>query len=144
MKNFDWQAFMEKAARGAEGTFWEVLGCKVHRVDETGIAASMFVQPMHLNHVGYMHGGVHATALDSIMGVAASAALYGEAVVTTQLTLHYILPVYAEEIRIEAEPIEQSRRSITVQGRILNGEGSVAAAAIGSFRIITTKAGDRQ
>lgn len=118
-----------------DGTFWTYLGCKLNRLDDGHVEIGLDVQAQHLNHMGIMHGGVHATLLDSAMGLVAMASRPGQCVVTTNLNVHYAAPIRPGTVTVHAEIVHSSRNLLTAQGKIFGSDGQFCSLCTGTFRI---------
>ncbi|WP_372633050.1 PaaI family thioesterase [Cohnella sp.] len=127
---------MEQWKAKAESTFWGWVGCSFERVDERGILVSLDVKPHHLNLIGILHGGVHATMIDSAMGLAAMIARPNAGVVTTHLNLNYVAPVGAGRVYVEAEIAHMTRKTVTTQARVRTEDGELLAFGTGTFRVL--------
>lgn len=132
----DQAAFLERLAEMAKGTFWDHIGAKLETVTANRAVVSLDIRPHHLNLIGILHGGVHATLIDSAMGLVAMANRPNEDVVTTNLHMHYLLPADHGALTVTAELVHSSRRTITIQGRAHNGKGELCAFGTGTFRAV--------
>ncbi|MCZ8518612.1 MULTISPECIES: PaaI family thioesterase [Paenibacillus] len=128
-------------ASSPQGTFWDHVGGEVTEFGPARVAAALKIGPHHLNMIGILHGGVHATLLDSIMGLMAMAVRPQEAVVTTNLNLHYLTSVREGSVTVSAEVVHQSRKLITTQGYVHSGDGTLCAFGTGTFRVIEPASG---
>ncbi|GLY10603.1 PaaI family thioesterase [Pseudobacillus badius] len=89
------------------------------------------------NSLDIVHGGVTATVLDSAMGSAAyTAAPEGYAVVTSNLTIHYIAPGKGEELTVKACVLHKGSKTIVVEGKAFRTDGKKVAHATGTFFLI--------
>lgn len=131
--------YFAQLKEAAEHTFWGYLGCVLDRIDERQVVVSLTILPHHLNLLGILHGGVHATLIDSAMGIAAMAARPNESVVTTNLNMHYVAPVSEGKITVTANLMHMSRKMITTQGEVRTEDGELCAFGTGTFRIIEKK-----
>jgi uncharacterized protein (TIGR00369 family) len=131
----DGDAFRLRAEQAAKGTFMEVLGFRWESVSDKEVTLTLKVARRHLNHMGIVHGGVHASLLDSAMGLAAMVLRPGEELVTTNLNIHYLAPLRMGTIRIAASPVHETRHTVTAQGRVFDEDGGLAAFATASFRV---------
>lgn len=91
------------------------------------------VRDEHMNGAGAVHGGVHATLMDSAMAVALLA--LGLRVTTTQLTVNYLGPVAGPRITCTAQLTHRTRRTALAEARIHDGDALVALATA-SFHIL--------
>jgi len=133
-------AFLQRLHQAAKGTFWDHLGARLESFSPGRVVVSLEVQPHHLNLIGILHGGVHATLLDSAMGLAAMAAKPDDSLVTTNLNIHYLSPVGLGHIRVTGEILHSSRKMVTTQGRVYNAGGELCAFGTGTFRVISRSA----
>ncbi|MEF3311052.1 PaaI family thioesterase [Paenibacillus sp. GYB004] len=128
------EELIRKLEEAARGTFWDDIGCVLEFVAPGKTIVSLEVQSRHLNGIGILHGGVHASLLDNAMGITAIVARPGEKVVTTNLNLHYLSPLRPGKVTVTAELIHQSRKILTVQGKIEDAQGNLGSWGVGSFR----------
>jgi acyl-CoA thioesterase len=94
------------------------------------------IRPEHMNPHGVVHGGVIYTLVDFAMGGALTSVLEpGERCATLEVTIHYLAPATAGDIRAEACVVSRSRRVAVMDGRVY-GEGQhLLALATGSFYV---------
>ncbi len=79
------------------------------------------------------HGGIVATLLDEVVGIAASQSS-DKKCVTVELTVRFKKPVFIEsDIRVEAWMDNIGEKIVTASGRIVNPDGDELAAASGKF-----------
>jgi uncharacterized protein (TIGR00369 family) len=128
--------YMEKLLESAKGTFWELLGCKLESVEKGRITVTMEAQDQHLNTIGILHGGVHASLLDNTMGLAAMFTRPNEKMVTTNLNMHYLSPLEKGIITVTGIVVHQSRRIITTQGEIHDSAGRLGSWSSASYRFL--------
>ncbi|WP_308637758.1 PaaI family thioesterase [Paenibacillus silvisoli] len=124
-------------AEAAKPTFWGFLGCELAHAERGKAIVSLEVRPEHLNLARIVHGGVLASLLDNAMGLVVILECPGEKTVTTQLNVHYLQSAGLGEIRCEALLIHKSRRTLTMQGRIVDNKGELLAWGSGTFRRVT-------
>ncbi len=109
--------------------FNDLLGI---REIEDGLGVALDVRAVHLNRLGYVHGGVTSTLVDAAFGVACRRE-WGASVrvVTVELSVHYLRP--GKGTRLEARyAIEHAgRRIMHVRGQVTNEEGVVVASGSG-------------
>lgn len=128
---------LEEWNKAAEGTFWDLLGCTIEKVTGSEVTAVLEIEPRHLNLIGILHGGVHATMIDSAMGLMAMVAKPEANVVTTNLNIQYVAKAeLATMVRVTAEIVHVSRKSITAQAFVRTESGDLCAFGTGTFRVI--------
>ncbi|MCM2677550.1 PaaI family thioesterase [Alkalicoccobacillus plakortidis] len=126
--------FIEKATELAERTFWGHVGCEMIELEERQVTVELDVKSHHLNLIGILHGGVHATMLDSAMGILAMASNPEDKMVTTNLNIHYLAPTKEEKVRVQAKIIHESNSMMTTEGTLVNEAGELCAFATATFR----------
>ncbi|WNR42208.1 PaaI family thioesterase [Paenibacillus roseipurpureus] len=127
---------LQQLAASAESTFWGFLGCEFVTMENGAITIALEAKPHHLNPIGMVHGGVTSSLLDTAMGIIAMIARPEEKVVTTNLNVHFVSPLYAGRLLVTAELVHQSRKMITAQGRVVDSEGNLGTMGTGTFRVI--------
>jgi uncharacterized protein (TIGR00369 family) len=129
-------SFLDDLKKAAQGTFWEHLGCRLVAADAGKASVELDVQKQHLNGIGILHGGVHASLLDNTMGLAAMSLAQSPQVVTMNLQIHFTAPLEVGKVTVTAEAMHRSIRTIIVIGRLLDEQGRLGSMATGSFRIL--------
>jgi uncharacterized protein (TIGR00369 family) len=109
-----------------------------------GARMEMDVERIHLRHGGLVHGGVVATLLDTVMGVASYSVAPKKAdVVTMQLNVNMTGSArLGDRIVAEAECVHSNRRMAVMQGTLRNGDGKLLAT--GSATMIFLSEGLRK
>lgn len=113
--------------------FPRLAGVEVDEIQPGKAVFHLDVGGHHMNGSGAVHGGVHATLMDSAMAVALIA--LGLRVSTTQMTVHYLGPVTGPRIVCTAQLIHRTRRTALAEARIHDGD-TLIALATASFHII--------
>ncbi|NDI33876.1 PaaI family thioesterase [Chengkuizengella sediminis] len=136
MNQKEWEAFQNMLAEKVKGTFMELLNSEVTEIKDNQIFGSFKVEPIHLNPNGIIHGGVHASVLDSIMGLAVVVARPNDNLVTTTLNIHYLTALKDGMLKVSAKVIHQTNNTLTTEGEIRSDDGQLVAKATGSYRVI--------
>lgn len=134
------QQGFEDLIERAQRTFWGYLGCELVSVERNKVVVALDVKEHHLNPIGILHGGVHASIIDSAMGIAAMAARPNENVVTSNLNIHFTSPVGIGKVTAVAEIVHVSGKMVTAQGTLADEKNNICAMATASFRVIDKKA----
>lgn len=137
MNDRDLDTLIQQLSEAAQDTFWGYLGCELEQLKDNRAVISLDVQAHHLNLLGIMHGGVYASLLDNVMGLAAMAARPQDKVVTTNLNIHYMASIRQGRATATAELTHQSRKILTIQGAVTDENGALCALGTGSFRVIS-------
>ncbi|MDD9267918.1 PaaI family thioesterase [Paenibacillus sp. GCM10023248] len=127
---------LRQLAAAAEPTFWGFLGCEFVGLQDGIITIALEAKPHHLNPIGIVHGGVLSSLLDNAMGIVVMMARPEDKIVTTNLNVHFVAPLYEGRLTVTAELVHQSRKMITAQGRVTDREGNLGTMGTGTFRVI--------
>jgi uncharacterized protein (TIGR00369 family) len=88
---------------------------------------------IHRNGLGVVHGGVHATLIDTAMAVCvASLGLRGA---TTQMNVHLVGAARDGRLVCRAEVVHRTGKTATAEARVHDAAGELLALATASFRI---------
>ncbi|WP_052339906.1 PaaI family thioesterase [Gorillibacterium massiliense] len=132
--------------KSSKNTFWDYLGCEIEDLQMSKVVVSLMIQPHHLNLIGILHGGVHATMIDSAMGLVAMLVRPDASIVTVNLNMNYLAPMTEGRIKVEAEIVHASRKLMTAQAFARKDNGELCAFGTGTFRVIDslpTSGGDK-
>ena len=127
---------LERMERAAKDTFWDFIGCKIVDVSEKKVVVAFEIEPHHLNLIGILHGGMHASAIDSAMGIIVMLARPEANVVTVGLNMNYVAPTSEGRVLVTAELIHSSRKLITAQAFARKENGDLLAFGTGTFRVL--------
>ena len=124
--------------------FLELIRLRLVEAGEGRARTELVVGPEHLRTLGLLHGGVMATLLDTTLGMAAgSVAPAGHDVVTVQLNLHFIRPVWEGEALVGVGQVQHAgRRTAVATGEARTAAGVLAAAGSGTFMFLPRAAVD--
>jgi uncharacterized protein (TIGR00369 family) len=109
-------------------------GLRVDEVGEGVSACSIDVDAgVHRNGMGTVHGGVHATLIDTAMAVAvASLGMRGA---TTQMNVHFVGAARGGRLVCRAEIVHRTRKTATAEARVHDATGQLLSLATASFHI---------
>jgi uncharacterized protein (TIGR00369 family) len=116
--------------------FWGHLGFRLEEWSDRSVTVSADIRPELLNLGGLLHGGVHASLIDTAIGMLIMIARGEENIVTTNLNMHYLASRSEGRVLATAEIIHQSRKSITAQGFVRSEDGERLAFGTATFRIV--------
>ncbi|MEW9501424.1 PaaI family thioesterase [Jeotgalibacillus marinus] len=127
--------------RKNEGKYSSYVGALLNMEKESTAAScsvSVPVSRMIYNSLDIVHGGITATVIDSAMGTLANLlSPDGLGAVTSQLNIHYLLPVKGANMTATAHILHQGRQTMVVEGTVINEDGKRLAHATGSFYLIS-------
>jgi uncharacterized protein (TIGR00369 family) len=122
--------------------FSHTLGLQLLHAFGGECLVSMPVSDMHLQNVGFVHGGVIATLADVAMGLGASSALtVGMHVLTGDLKISYLNPATLPTLFAVGQMIKQGRTLIFMEGEVYaEGEsGKVIIARASATMVIVSR-----
>lgn len=120
-----------------------LLGFEVIKAEPGEIVMALEPHEGLENPMGLIHGGVAATLLDTAMGAAAHTLLdAARASVTLDLKITYLRPLTTASgtIRAVGRVINLGGRTAYAEGELRDGQGQLAAHAVGNFQIVSAKA----
>ena len=110
----------------------DTLGFMLISADKGHVVFQGTPEHRHYNPIGTVHGGVHATLLDSCVACAIQSTLEaGQGYTTIELKVNYIrgLTDRAGPIRAEGKVIHAGKQIGTAEGRLFDAEGRLYAHA---------------
>lgn len=119
-----------------------LMGFEVAKAEPGEIVMELDLHDGLLNPMGLIHGGVAATLLDTAMSAAAHTLLdAGRASVTLDLKITYLRPLTPTSGRVRAtgRVINLGGRTAYAEGELRDGQGQLAAHAVGNFQIVSAK-----
>jgi len=117
-----------------EVTFSRHIGAKVEEVEPGRSVISIYVEDIHLNGAGTLHGGVYASLIDNAMGLSVLA-LVGVRTATIQMNVHFLGAVSGGRITCESEVLHRTRRTATAEAKVYDAEDNLVALGTGAFRV---------
>ncbi|MFC0273882.1 PaaI family thioesterase [Metabacillus herbersteinensis] len=115
--------------------FFSHVGFEIVRFDEGDILLKLGVRPPLLNVNETLHGGVHATMLDFILGMVIRSSTRTRCV-TMNLNINYLAPTIAGEIFAKGKILQQGYRTVTAEGELFDPEENLLAKGVGTFKLI--------
>jgi uncharacterized protein (TIGR00369 family) len=106
------------------------LGMTVLEVEDGRVVFGLTPEEWHYNPIGSVHGGVHATLLDSAMSCAVHSRLAaGQSYTTLDMTVRYLRPVSTASgaLRAEGTLVSFGSRVATAEGTLTDSHGKLVA-----------------
>lgn len=124
--------FLQQVIAGAwpEPPICATLGFRFVSAEPGSAVVAMQPHPGHYNLIGTVHGGVHATLLDTAMACAILANLPpGQGFTTLEIKISFVrgLTEATGEVRAEGSVINQGRTIATAEGRLSDSQGKLIA-----------------
>jgi uncharacterized protein (TIGR00369 family) len=118
--------------------FWKHTGCIIEDIQEGTAVISLKVEQYHLNGNMTVHGGVYATLLDNVMGIASKAKV-GCDLATTHMNIQFLAAVSEGTLYAKGRVVHQTKRTVTAEARVETENGTLLALATGTFRVFAEK-----
>lgn len=110
------------------------LGFEVMVQDEKDILVKLSIDSRHLNIQQNLHGGVHASMLDTIQTVALRT-VYQTNVTAMNLNVHYVTGINHGLITANARIIQKGYKIAAVESEIIDEHGELIAKGSGVYKI---------
>ena len=117
--------------------FLEHTGAALKNFSKDEAQVELHVQPYHLQHKGFIHGGVISTLMDNTGWYAAVSNLEeGFSAVTMEIKINYLKPALGKYLLASASIKRQGRTTsfVTIE---LHDEDTLVAYATGIYAIIS-------
>ena len=109
--------------------FLQAAGLVFEEISGSRVTGHLELGPGHHTPWGIVHGGVYTTAVESAASVGASTAVrdQGQVAVCLTNTTHFLRPVTAGRVSVEAVPLSQGRTQQLWRVDISDGAGKLVA-----------------
>lgn len=116
--------------------FLEHIGGKLDRYEKGHAEVELSTMPYHLQHLGFIHGGVISTLMDNTGWYAAVSNLpEGFTSVTMEIKINYLKPASGRDLRAIADVIRQGKKTSFVKIELYDGE-TLVAFATGTYAVL--------
>lgn len=117
-----------------ESPFFNHMGFEVVEYSEDNMKIKLDISPKLLNANGTLHGGVHASMLDLVIGgfimIRAKSPI-----ATINFNVNYLKSLKQGVIFADATIIHEGYRTAIAEGTVYTEDGSIVAKANGVFKI---------
>jgi uncharacterized protein (TIGR00369 family) len=124
----------KKIAWFEKNPFLNHLGFEAMVEDGKDIVVKLSIDSKHLNIQQNLHGGVHASMLDTVQTVALRA-VYQTNVTAMNLNVHYVTGINSGLITANAKIIQQGYKIAAVESEIVDEQGVLVAKGSGVYKI---------
>ena len=119
-----------------DSNFWHLLGMCVEKREKGKATVVLPVSDKLLQLYRVVHGGVIATLIDSVIGVAANSLLPpGKRSSTVEMNVNYLLPVTAGRLTATATIVQQGKRIIVGTADVHDDQGRPVACGRATYII---------
>ncbi|CDQ19060.1 PaaI family thioesterase [Halobacillus karajensis] len=115
--------------------FFSHIGFEIVQFEEGDVRLKLPIHEKLYNVNGTLHGGVHATMIDLILGMAIRSTTKTRCT-TMNLNINYLAPASGGEIQAEGRILKQGYRIVTAEGELYDQAGDMIAKGIGTFKLI--------
>lgn len=115
--------------------FFTLIGFEVVYMEEGKVKIKLPIQEKHFNANRTLHGGVHATMLDAIMGMTIRS-MTKTGCTTINLNTNYLTPSVTGEIFATGKVSKLGYRIVTAEGELIDEKGNLLAKGIGTFKLL--------
>ena len=117
--------------------FLSLIDCKLEEADIGRVVISLENKKKFSQGLGFMHGGMVASLLDTASGFAAFSVLEeGKHVVTSELKINYLRPVVCKKVRCVGEVLKLGKSLIVVEANVLDEENKILAKMLGTMMVV--------
>ncbi len=113
--------------------FDDFMGCQYERVSNTNIKVTMPIQPLFLNTIGVVHGGIISTLADIAMGNTTKTTGNKQSVVTVDIKTSFLKGATGEFLVADAHLIKKGRTLNHVDCYIYDENNVLVAKSSGIF-----------
>jgi uncharacterized protein (TIGR00369 family) len=129
-----------------QSAFVRHVGLRLESLRKGLCEVCLQVDAVHGNAYGGLHGGVIATLVDTVSGVAAwTMASPGERVATVELKVNFIAALQAHDVELRASGrvVHRGRTTAVVEADVTTDQGRLVARGLGTFMYLGGGEGDR-
>lgn len=120
--------------------FFEHVGAKLQHISGGYAVTELEIKEYHLQHLGFVHGGVISTMLDNTGWYAAMSQLEeGDTSVTMQINIDYLKPSKCDKLICKATVVQKGKRRSFVEIKLYDDCDSLIATATGNYAVIQKK-----
>jgi|SRR5690625_771549 len=115
--------------------FFSHIGFEIIHFQEANVLLRLPITQQLLNANGTLHGGVHATMLDLILGMAIRTTTRTRCV-TINLNINYLAPAVSGNIFASGKIIKQGYRTVAAEGELFDEQENLLAKGIGTYKLV--------
>jgi uncharacterized protein (TIGR00369 family) len=116
--------------------FLEHIGATLKAFEKGSAQVELFTKPYHLQHLGFVHGGVISTLMDNTGWYVAMSNLDDDHTsVTMEIKINYLKPIRGDYLLAKAMVKRQGRKTSFVTIELISEEQLVAYAT-GTYAIL--------
>ena len=121
--------------RFKNSAYFSHMGFEIVHFEENHVLLKLPINDHLMNVNGTLHGGVHASMLDQVLGMLISITTKTKCA-TINLNVNYFAPTVTGDIFATAKILNQGYKIVTAEAEILDEQGKLLAKATGTFKLI--------
>ncbi|HHT01574.1 MAG TPA: PaaI family thioesterase [Firmicutes bacterium] len=114
---------------------YQYYGITVLELTEGSAQVTMAWQSWFANSNGFMHGGVLATLIDSVIGIAART-VTSRITTTVECKVNFIRPVREQDLRANAEIMHKGNSLLVGRGDVFDSQGRLIATGTATYAML--------
>lgn len=118
-----------------ETPFLNFIGFKIDHFEEGNIRLKLSVKDQFMNSHGTLHGGIHASMLDVILGMTIRS-VTKTSCTTINLNVNYLNVSDSKNLYATGKILKLGYRNVIAEGEIYDSDEVLIAKAVGTFKLI--------
>lgn len=118
-----------------ESPFFSHIGFEIIGFQEGEVNLKLPIKKQLLNVNETLHGGVHATMLDLIMGMAIRSTTKTRCA-TININVNYLAPSVSGDVFASGRILQLGHKIVTAEGELSDAQGNNLAKGVGTFKLI--------
>lgn len=115
--------------------FFSHIGFEVIKFEEENVLLKLTIDQHLLNVNDTLHGGVHATMLDFVLGMVIQSKTLTRCA-TINLNINYLAPSTSGDIFAKGRILQQGYRTVTAEAELFDSHEMLLAKGVGTFKLI--------
>ncbi|WP_106496457.1 PaaI family thioesterase [Lentibacillus sp. Marseille-P4043] len=115
--------------------FFSHIGFEIVHFQEGDVLLKLPITEQLLNANDTLHGGVHATMLDTIIGMTIRS-ITKTRCMTINLNVNYLSAIEDGEIFARGRVLQQGYRIVTAEGELFDKDENMLAKGVGTFKLV--------
>ncbi|WP_235318332.1 PaaI family thioesterase [Planococcus sp. CAU13] len=124
----------EVKKRFIDSPFFTNMGFEILEFSEEKVLLKLNIKGEFMNVNGTLHGGIHASMLDQVFGMAVQAATKARCA-TINLNVNYLASSGTGDIYATARILQQGYRNIILEGEVFEEGGKKLVQGTGTFKV---------
>lgn len=124
----------EVKKRFTDSPFFKSMGFEMLEFSEEKVLLKLEVKEEFMNVNGTLHGGIHASMLDQVFGMAVQAATKSTCA-TINLNINYLASSGTGDVFATARILQQGYRTVILEGELFEEGGKKLAHGTGTFKV---------